>query len=247
MSATSKLFSLIALAGAFHAVAEASPLLYLNVQMVQVCNDSGAQYADPSQQNFAALTSQIWAQADIDVNFLPWQQLDSTASYSGGELSTEFDEFSTSPLTPLADIVYTYVLPDDTFRGFFPDCGGCAGLEYLGTPNAQHSLGVLSDIVIGTTDDNSATDYLAHQLGFALGLQSTGFSDAFNLMRSSLSGGANSGSVAAGLDSLTAAQIATARGNAILTSQPIVASPEPAGFFLIAVPVAFLFYRQRRT
>ena len=59
------------------ASAQALPTMQVTIQPWQVCDDAGANCATTGL--FDPFTQKIWAQADIVVNFLAMQQVNSTA------------------------------------------------------------------------------------------------------------------------------------------------------------------------
>ncbi|MCC7017365.1 MAG: hypothetical protein IT564_09225, partial [Rhodospirillales bacterium] len=61
-----------ALVAALPLISQAAAL-QVTIQPWQVCDDTGANCANPTQNLFTAETAKIWAQAEIVVNFLGWQ------------------------------------------------------------------------------------------------------------------------------------------------------------------------------
>jgi len=128
--------------------------LYLTVQPVDVCDDSGAHCA--GDQLFSDITNAIWAQAGITVDFLSMETIDSTLDYSGTALT---DTFLNDPVALASHfgIDYVYYLPVAVVADAF-------GSNVLGEGYVGEGLAIISD---GSFEFPSV---LAHELGHTLGL-----------------------------------------------------------------------------
>ena len=73
------LFSGLALLAVTGKETAAAPLLSLTVQPIQVCDDGGMNCANSALELFPAETQKIWDQAEIVIDFLPWQSVNSSA------------------------------------------------------------------------------------------------------------------------------------------------------------------------
>lgn len=202
-------------------LAQAAPTRQVTIQAYQVCDDAGNNCAQTSY--FDDFTAKIWAQADIVVNFLAIQQVNSSA---------RLNETSFSDLGPNADssVINLWFLND------LSDCGGNYGFGSLYGCGTSAGWFAMTKWVF----DYSAVgrvDTLSHELGHVLGLghDDFGAGGADNLMTS---GGSRS--IAQTLDDvapdgaayekLTAEQIAQARGSRYTSEATAV--PEPGSLAL---------------
>lgn len=202
----------------------ALPTLQVNIQPWKVCNDAGANCA--STGLFDAFTQKIWAQADITVNFLAMQQVNSTARLNENNFSD------------LGNVGDASVI-DLWFVNDLLDCGGplAPGSLYgCGTTGGWFAVtqAVFDYSVIGRVDT------LSHELGHVLGLGHNDFGAglADNLMTSGGSrdiaqaiGDVNPDGL--GLEKLLAAQITEARTSNYLSAATAV--PEPGTLALAAL------------
>jgi hypothetical protein len=229
----------VALAAAALSDAEALPLKYLNVQPIQVCDDGGANCANTALQLFLAETDKIWAQADVDVVFLPWMQVNSSAKLNE-------DAFGDLGLNPNPDAVNMWFVNDLT------DCGGpAAGLYGCGSPAGRVAI---TNAVFTFNAGVGRLDTIAHELGhvLALGHENFGAGPAAldNLMTAGDAPRTIPGSIndifpdGADLDKLTAEQIAEARTSHFLLD--IALAPEPATIALLLAGLACLVLARNR-
>jgi hypothetical protein len=216
----------VALLGALPLLSWASPL-QVTIRPIQVCDDSGLTCANPTLNLFSAETSKIWAQADIAINFLGWQTVNSSARLNEDNFS---DLGNLSP----SNVVDLWFVNDLT------DCGGPVSgtLFGCGTSGGWFALtkAVFDYSPVGRLDT------LAHELGHVLGLGHGDFGagGGDNLMTAGSSRLipqllSDINPDGAGLDKLTAAQIAEAR-----TSSYLTAVPEPGSLALAGLATALL-------
>ena len=236
-----------------------SDRLVLEVQPIQVCDDSG--FICAQVEFFEAITDKIWNQANIDVEFLPLNQLnDSTylttdedefldLSFSGnpGDFGRHPDSTETS-----GPINLWFVDVIETTTGLIQYGNAWIGLNGI----------LISDDILDFNNGLGRVDVIAHELGHNLGLRHSTFGagPAENLMSSGLDRTIPESiddifPDGEGLSVLTSEQIDVARTSSFLTeaeadeSLPVVAAadaiPQERSTFLastaptpIAVPDA---------
>lgn len=202
--------------------AHALPSKQVTIQPWQVCDDAGANCATTNL--FDAFTQKIWGQADIAVNFLGIQQVNSSARLN----ETNFSDLGNVGGDSIIDL---------WFLNDLSDCGGNYGFGSLYGCGTSGGWFAMTKLVF----DYSAigrVDTLSHELGHVLGLGHNNFGagGAENLMTS---GGSRSIAQDLGdvnpdglkLEQLTAEQITEARSSDF-TSNVV---PEPATLTLAAL------------
>ena len=60
-------------------VGNAEPILAIDIQPIQVCDDGGGNCANSALELFADIGNKIWAQADIMLNFLSWMTVNDSS------------------------------------------------------------------------------------------------------------------------------------------------------------------------
>lgn len=200
--------------------AQALPTRQVNIQAYQVCDDAGNNCAQTSF--FDDFTAKIWAQADIIVNFLGLQQINSSARLNE-------DDFGDLGANSDASIINLWFVND------LSDCGGpVSGTLYgCGTTGGWFAMtkAVFDYSAVGRVDT------LSHELGHVLGLGHSDFgagaSDNLMTAGSSRSIAQVLGDVApdgAAYEKLNAAQIAEARSSRYTSEAMVV--PEPGSLAL---------------
>jgi len=228
-------FGLFFLVPCRHAVA-----LSISVQPIQVCNNGNC--ADPSRQLFVAETQQIWSQAGIGVDFLPWNTFDAVNNpYYDLDVNSEFLSLILQPAhgqnvsSLVIDMWFVNSLDNN------PNAFGVSILDY--------GYVAISDSVFDWNGGLGRIDTIAHELGHTLNLDHySGPNIGVNLMAS---GGARfvpntiNNIYPNGLDydQLTPAQIALAQQSRYVTDSTV---PEPTTLLLFGSGVGMVaFWRKR--
>lgn len=216
------------------ASAQALPIMQVTIQPWQICDDAGASCATTGL--FDPFTQKIWAQADIVVNFLAMQQVNSTARLNE-------DAFSDLGNVGDATIIDLWFV-NDLF-----DCGGPFGAGSLygcGTTGGWFAVTqqVFDFSAVGRVDT------LSHELGHVLGLGHSDFGAGAtdNVMTAGSSrsiaqiiGDVNPDGL--GLEKLTVEQANEARTSRFATNQV----PEPGTLALAAFGLLGLFLTRRKS
>lgn len=216
-------------------VANAS-LHHVKIQPIQVCDDNGLNCADPMKEFFEGAGDKIWAQAGIDLLFLPWKTLN-----KGDYLNLSVDtgnEFANLAGNPVAnggssvDTILNLWFVDllDNLSSFYgvTECLGC------------RNIAVAWDAIMAYDPLNypaGRIDTIAHEVGHSLGLDHTtlGAGGESNLMttggdRVPANSLANIAPDGTNRDQLTAAQITAA-----LDSKYVVPLPGTISLLLLGV------------
>lgn len=114
-----------------------------------MCQNDGSACANSGLQLYESYGDKIWAQASIDLLFLPFTTLNSTALW-------DFQSATDLPGPAVGSILRLYFVPDiDNNAGFY-------GLAWLGA----NGMGI-SDTIFSA----NRYDTIAHEIGHNLGLQ----------------------------------------------------------------------------
>lgn len=155
------------------AVPESEPdQLTLEVQPIQVCDDGGIVCAQV--EFFEAVADKAWGQANVDIAFLPLNQLNDSTY-----LTTDEDEFTDLSFSGGPGAFGRH--PESTQTGgpinlwFVDVIETSSGLQQFG--NAWIGLnGVLiSDDILDFNDGAGRIDVIAHEIGHNLGLRHSTF------------------------------------------------------------------------
>lgn len=200
----------------------ALPLLAVDLQPIQVCNDGGSDCANFAMELFEDIGDKIWAQADIDLNFLDWLTVDDSSilnSANHGAYTANADP----------NVVNFWFIED------LADCGGVGTTGTLFGCGGGNRISV-TDLVFTFNGGIGRLDTISHEIGHILGLGHNNFGagGGNNVMTS---GGSRTvpSSIAdinpdgLGLSQLTQAQIDEARSSSILYA----VIPEPGSLSLL--------------
>lgn len=195
-----RIFGAVSILLASSAELLADPIYNLNVQIIQVCDDAGANCTNLGPSGLAGDTSylytsqvnSIWAQAGIQVTYLPTVQWNNTAAQRltsaerGSIYSNSFSTGSGSPLPGLGtDAVQIFFVKDHSGTGY----NGTVGSGWVGTPldnpsTSARNAGNAQLYIDGTFSSNgrsvmanegfssdSLSGTIAHEIGHLLGLR----------------------------------------------------------------------------
>jgi hypothetical protein len=219
--------------------------LFVHVQPIQVCADDGTNCANSiaggspaDKQLFPAITDKIWAQANIDVVFAPWQTVNSSAMLNE-------DDFSDLGLNANNMIVNMWFLES------LSECGGPANPLTLFGCGSSSGRVAITDLVFAFNANAGRLDTIAHELGHVLGLShASALNVNSNLMQS---GGSRTIPTTindiipdgAMLSALNAAQLQTVAGSGFVKTQQLIFVPEPSALSLFALSLFGLGLRKR--
>jgi hypothetical protein len=213
----------------------------VSIQPIQICNDSGANCANPTRQLFESAGDKIWAQAGIDLSFLPWHTLNET-DYLSLSVDSGFD-FEDLHDDALANGGSSNPLVLDMW--FADDLDANAGFFGVTSSLGGRYIAIGWDAVASFNGGLGRLDTMAHEIGHSLGLDhfTFGAGGADNLMtqgsdRSTPGSLANINPDGLDLDKLNTQQITTADGSryAIRDSQNVV--PEPGTLTLVGLGIS---------
>jgi hypothetical protein len=140
------------------------------VQPIQVCDYSGNNCGDPSQQLYAAATNKIWAQAGISIDFLTWETADTLADgapldvNSGAILNDLFNPGLNSSLFSSYPAYAGNLVISMWFVGAINYCG-TNGSAYGCSEEPGHEVVIANNVF-----DAGRLDTIAHEIGHNLGL-----------------------------------------------------------------------------
>ncbi|WP_193995404.1 zinc-dependent metalloprotease family protein [Leptolyngbya ectocarpi] len=157
--------------------------LALEIQPIQVCDDGGMVCAQV--ELFETIADKIWDQADIDITFLPPNQLNDSTY-----LTTDDDEFFDLSFTGSAGSFGRH--PDSTRTSgpinlwFVDVIESSNGLIQFGNAWVGFNGVLISDDILDFNNGIGRLDVIAHEIGHNLGLRHSTFGagDANNLMSS---------------------------------------------------------------
>ncbi len=207
----------------------------VTVRPIQVCDNAGANCANNAMTLFEAETDKIWAQAGIDISFLPWRTLNSTADLvlGVGGVNALFTGANKQADANALVISMWFVTSIN-------DCGGMG--PAFGCATISGNRIAIDNDVFTFNAGVGRLDTIAHEIGHSLGLDHAGTADF--LMRGA--GRTIPGAIGdinpdgAKLDKLSNAERATAMGD-----PKVVVTPEPASALFVLAGAGMLWLRRR--
>jgi hypothetical protein len=203
----------------------------VTIQPINVCDNNGLNCGNPTEELFFAETRKIWAQADVEVTFLAFNQFDSS--------SFQTIDGTTSSLIALRNAENNGKNSSLNIINmwFLDDIGGgtSAGLAFIGS----NGIAIADEIF-----SLNRLDTIAHEIGHNFGLDhASANNDNFNLMRAGGSrfSPATIGDITpdgSGFDQLNESQVGT-----ILTSEFITEADqlaEPSGIAAMLTSLLFM-------
>ena len=184
----------------------------IRIQPIQVCSDDETICANPGQILFGGETKKIWAQAGINVEFLPWHRFRGT-SWLDLTVGT-FDNFNIFNLA--GTLGHGQNADPKVINLWFVRSIGGGG--YYGH-SLQNGNGIaMADNVFAANSGVDRLDVIAHEMGHNLGLDHTTFGagGATNVMSASRQVPAAQTDIFPDgqlLDQLTAAQVGPAHSS----------------------------------
>lgn len=215
---------------------QALPLLGIDIQPIQVCNDGGLDCANSSMELFENIGDKIWSQADIDLNFMSWLTVDDSNILNSANHSSYSANASPS-------IVNIWFIED------LASCGGGGSVLTLFGCGGGNKISV-TDLVFSFNGGIGRLDTISHEIGHVLGLGHNDFGagSGNNLMTSGSSRTVPSSindisPDGAMLSVLTDEQIEQARSSDVLYR----VVPAPASLWLVLVGLVLLKIRRNMT
>ena len=221
----------------------------INLQPIIFCDDDGTGCADTLPtgftQYFETASDTIWAQGNLDFNFLGSVQIDDTDLNTGVDAESAADVgaiLAAGAVVNSDAMILNIMFVENTFIGSIPGstlfgfaCDQCLGSTDIGV--------VINDVIFGNEALGTRLDTISHEIGHILGLGHNDFGagGAVNLMTSGSvrTPAATIGDIApngANLDQLTAAQLTQA-----LSDVRYVKVPEPGSLALFVTGLLMIF------
>lgn len=209
------------------------------IQPIQVCADDGTGCANSAQTLFEAEGDKIWSQAGLDLSFYSWNTYSETDYLSIADDTELYALFGLPGHGQSGDVT--------VINMWFVDA------LYPGGSGTTFGVSILSGNAIAISNavfTYTRLDTIAHEIGHSLGLDHyTGADKALNLMAAGTDRTvpATIGDIypdGAGLDQLTAVQIAAISDSVLIHDDPV---PEPVSTILVGAGlVGLVFFRRTR-
>lgn len=191
----------------------------VRVQPIIVANNNGSDpaefFGNPGQQSIIeGFIDDIWAQAGIDVDFLPSTNWNSTFANGGPGLFQTIDAADAAGVNnPDSSVINMYFV--NQIGGSAPGENSASGVGVVGGNGVTQFVG--SNLLGFTGGQEVIASVVAHEIGHNLGLNHIVMAE--NLMQQA--GSANDG------ERLNSAQIATALNSGLSVDVVVTPSPPP--------------------
>ena len=139
----------------------------VEIQPIQICNDAGASCANGGRQLFEPEGDKIWAQAGIDLVFLPWNTLNNEdfLSLSVTPVNSEFDTLIADPVAYGGSAIPTVLN-----MWFADDLDNISGFYGVTSDIGGQYIAIGSNAVLNYHGGIGRLDTIAHEIGHSLGL-----------------------------------------------------------------------------
>ncbi len=202
----------------------------VTIQPINVCDNAGLNCGNPAEELFFAETRKIWAQANLDVNFLSFNTFNNSSFLSlttGGSDLNALRNAANNGKNANNQVINMWFVNDIN----------------SGTVFGEAFIGANGIMIANEVFSANRIDTIAHELGHNLGLfHASAGGDSSNLMddgasRTSPTSIADIAPDGSMLDVLTTSQINTVQTSYFLVTQAD-ALPEPSGIVVLLIGFA---------
>lgn len=211
----------------------ALPILTIDIQPIQVCNDAGGDCANSALELFEDIGDKIWAQAGIDLNFLSWMTVDDSSILN----SANHASYSANPDPGIVNLWFIEDLAS---------CGGVGSTLTLYGCGGGNKISV-TDLVFSFAGGIGRLDTISHEIGHILGLGHSNFGagGADNLMTSGFSRSVPSSIDDINPDGLKLSKLTQAQIDQARSADILYQVPEPGSAMLLLVGLVLIALKRR--